>query len=134
MTSTGRASSIDKGRAAGVDGRLGVAGDGTALVDRDESWEEELRDGILKGRPGGRLGLDGERADFAILALTLGLEIRPPGRTRSFFSRVTGASLPLCEPMACMASKAHYSPLSILHHSRVCRESFTADDLGRAKI
>lgn len=129
MTSTGRASSIDKGRGAGVDVRLAVARDGTALVDRDESWEEELRAGILKGRPGGRLGLDGERADFAILALALGLGTRPLGKTRSFFSRVTGASLPLREPMACMAYKAHHSPLYILHHRRVSSESFIADDL-----
>lgn len=93
---------MDNARGAGVEAILGAAEDWTALVDRDEGCEEWLRAGVLKGRPGGRLGLDGERVDFAILelALTLGPETRPLGRTRSRFSRVTGALLPLRGAMA----------------------------------
>lgn len=102
--STGRVSSIDSERGAGVDARLGFAGDGTALVDRDEVWDEAVPVTILKGRPGGRLGLDGERVDFAILGLELDLEMRTPGRTRSFFAsffaRVTRASPPWRGAMA----------------------------------
>jgi hypothetical protein len=60
---------MDNARGAGVEAILGVTGVWTALVDRDEGWEEWLRAGILKGRPGGLLGLDGERVDFAILEL-----------------------------------------------------------------
>jgi hypothetical protein len=93
---------MDNARGAGLEATLGVAGVWTALVDRDEGWEELLRGGILKGRPRGRLGLDGERVDFAILelALTLSPETRPAGRTRYFFSRVMGALLPLRGAMA----------------------------------
>lgn len=60
MISTGRASSMESARrdgiGLGVGAALGEADGRSERLDRD--CEELLRLGILKGRPGGRLGLD----------------------------------------------------------------------------
>lgn len=84
MISTGRASSMERvrrdGVGLGIGATLGEADGRSERPDRD--CEELLRLGILKGRPGGRLGLglDPGRGDLEIFASRLACGGRLAGR------------------------------------------------------
>lgn len=71
ISSRGRASSILSILRGGVGATLGEAEGRSESPDRDDDALALL--GSLNGRPGGRLGLDADRADLEILALPGGM-------------------------------------------------------------